>query len=232
MVYMANDIVDPYYEWPMNSDTFDDFIKLKYGTSEDALRRVKYYRVNWYSDESELSVDAYNVIGDLQKYWEPVYMENDKLVHYKRKPIETIVNTNYNMQFNLQTMTEAFVDEVIVKVLRSGHKIGEGEVVYSNTSSVILKNISATAGDFADGDIIVSYASGKQATISGTPFEVGPLDDNGDVIRSVPLSDAAYWEPVTCYMYEYERNLDLSDIKLINSSLYNTVTRQLKDDLK
>lgn len=31
LVYMANQIVDPYYEWPMDEETFNNYLIAKYG---------------------------------------------------------------------------------------------------------------------------------------------------------------------------------------------------------
>ena len=30
LVYMANNIIDPYYEWPMDTQTFNDYLVAKY----------------------------------------------------------------------------------------------------------------------------------------------------------------------------------------------------------
>jgi len=30
LVYMANNIIDPYYEWPMDAQTFNDYLVAKY----------------------------------------------------------------------------------------------------------------------------------------------------------------------------------------------------------
>jgi len=37
LVYMSNDIVDPYYGWPLDQRNFDAFIVGKYGSYEDAI---------------------------------------------------------------------------------------------------------------------------------------------------------------------------------------------------
>lgn len=44
IIYMCNDIVDPYYEWPLSNLDFDRYIKDKYGSVEAALQQIAYYK--------------------------------------------------------------------------------------------------------------------------------------------------------------------------------------------
>lgn len=46
LVYMANQIIDPYYEWPMDEETFNQYLIAKYGevsgqTGEDVVDWTK-----------------------------------------------------------------------------------------------------------------------------------------------------------------------------------------------
>jgi hypothetical protein len=43
LVYMANDIVDPYYDWPLTQAEFKDFIVKKYGSAEAAQGTLLYW---------------------------------------------------------------------------------------------------------------------------------------------------------------------------------------------
>lgn len=43
LVYMANDIVDPYYDWPMNQSEFKSYIVKKYGDAQTALSTILYW---------------------------------------------------------------------------------------------------------------------------------------------------------------------------------------------
>lgn len=44
LVYMANEIVDPVYDWFMNDTKFEQFIVKKYGTVAAAQANIKYYK--------------------------------------------------------------------------------------------------------------------------------------------------------------------------------------------
>lgn len=44
VIYMANDIIDPYYDWPLSNLEFDRFIINKYGSIEEAKQTIAYYK--------------------------------------------------------------------------------------------------------------------------------------------------------------------------------------------
>ena len=44
LIFLANNIVDPYYGWPLSQNTFQDFIISKYGTIANAKSTIKHYR--------------------------------------------------------------------------------------------------------------------------------------------------------------------------------------------
>jgi len=46
LIYLANGITDPYYEWPLNQNQFNDFLISKYGTVEAAQAKILHYKHN------------------------------------------------------------------------------------------------------------------------------------------------------------------------------------------
>jgi hypothetical protein len=46
IVYFSNSIVDPYFEWPMDSFQFQEFIIKKYGSIPAAIEEIVYYVYN------------------------------------------------------------------------------------------------------------------------------------------------------------------------------------------
>lgn len=44
VIYMVNNIVDPYYEWPLNTVEFERYIIDKYGSIAEAKETVEYYK--------------------------------------------------------------------------------------------------------------------------------------------------------------------------------------------
>lgn len=55
VIYMVNDIVDPYYEWPLNTLEFEKYIINKYGSLAQAKQKVSYYKklpVDYYVNDT------------------------------------------------------------------------------------------------------------------------------------------------------------------------------------
>ena len=44
LIFLANNIVDPYYGWPLTQNAFHDFIISKYGSIATAKTTIKHYR--------------------------------------------------------------------------------------------------------------------------------------------------------------------------------------------
>ena len=44
LIFLANNIVDPYYDWPLTQEQFKDFIIDKYGSVETAKNTIKHYK--------------------------------------------------------------------------------------------------------------------------------------------------------------------------------------------
>ena len=44
LVFIANDIVDPYYQWPLSNSQFDAHMAEKYGTLETARAKIIHYK--------------------------------------------------------------------------------------------------------------------------------------------------------------------------------------------
>jgi hypothetical protein len=51
LIFIANDIVDPYYDWPLDQEVFDQFIIKKYGSIAESMNLANgsYYRNPNYS---------------------------------------------------------------------------------------------------------------------------------------------------------------------------------------
>lgn len=51
VIYFTNDIIDPYYDWPLSSYNFDEYIAKKYGSIQIAKSTTAYYK--------KLAIDYY-----------------------------------------------------------------------------------------------------------------------------------------------------------------------------
>ena len=224
LVYYGNKVVDPYYDWNLPDDDFNNFITAKYGSVEYAQKKVAFYRTNWYNDDRQISPSLFNntILGVEQKYWERKYNEEIGIIlYYYRKPMAVMMNT-----YKIITLETTNVGTLsagdLVDVRRNSIDVGTAEVLVSNTSSVTVKNIYLTAGDIAAGDIIrhdsnTSIVYTVASTIS--------------TVVNIPDSEYAYWEPVSYYDMENEKNTEKKTIKLVDNKLSMIVSEALSDAL-
>lgn len=82
--WFSNSVFDPYYEFPMDQETFDTYIAKKYGDFETAVTTVHHYTYHQtqvvgedpntsYTDGYEMSPTTYLFMSNVQKsYWKPV----------------------------------------------------------------------------------------------------------------------------------------------------------------
>lgn len=84
IVWMSNDIIDPYYEWPLTTDQFDSYIKKKYGNFETAVETIRHYVYKdtvdegldpnqHYTPDYQMTPETYSFMTTIEKsYWKPV----------------------------------------------------------------------------------------------------------------------------------------------------------------
>jgi hypothetical protein len=84
LVWLSNDILDPYFGWVLSRNDFDDYIVSKYGSFENCLETIVHYVYNDtvdpednerdYRANYEMTVETYGFLSTLDKsFWKPVY---------------------------------------------------------------------------------------------------------------------------------------------------------------
>jgi hypothetical protein len=73
MIYLTNNIVDPYYDYYKSTNDFKNYIDRKYGSTTNARSITKFYRTNWHDDERLITVQQYEPSKVLEtktsKHW-------------------------------------------------------------------------------------------------------------------------------------------------------------------
>lgn len=140
LLYITNNVTDPYYEWYLDQDEFREFIAKKYGSIELAQSKIKYYRSNWENGDT-MSISEYDALpAQLYRFWEPQYGVNGNVVSYARKKEDTIINTN-NLRAYTVSNTNFIKDEVCYINFDTFNQ-GRGQVVYANNNLLILQHTS------------------------------------------------------------------------------------------
>lgn len=227
LVYHANKIIDPYHDWYLDQQTFDDFIVKKYGSLQSAIEKILYFRNNWYTQTETISASVYETLTDgVQKYYEPVPI-NDVQVgnpnEYKRREVDWRVQTNYIVNYSVANGA-GFTHDEIVRVSFNANTTGTGQVVFSNSSIVTLQHI---VGNAIGGTISVS--SFLKGTESGANTALTAVNV---VANNIPAAEVTFWSPVSYYDYENEINERNRSIMVLDSTYTSLVSRELKNLLR
>lgn len=218
IVYLSNQIIDPYFQWHLTTEQFREFIVSKYGSVEAAQTKIAFYRNNWYADDSMLSPAAYSALSSsLKKYWNPIIGYAGNIGSYERKRIDTIVETNKVVEVTLNSVTSISVgDKVYQKT--SGTVTGTGFVQAIKTSSIVVNHIT---GSFATTTGSVGALTDLNSTYSKTVSEATTI------ATPIDSDEMSYWEAIDWYTYENEINESRKTIRLLDKQYLNAVEDQM-----
>lgn len=218
LVLITNSIVDPYYEWPLSTKEFSDFITNKYGSIANAQEQVAFYRTNWYSDDSMLSVAAFNALSTaLKKYWQPIVGYNGAIGSYERKKEDLVLDTNKTVSLTLNNTTSLTIGQKVIQKT-SGTITASGYIRAITSTSVTLNHIT---GAFAVTTGAVGSLTDTGSTVSKS------VSDATVIYNGIPVAEAAYWEQVSMYDYENELNESRKIIKLLDRQYLDIVEDQM-----
>ena len=221
VIYMANDIIDPLYDWPLTSEELDKFIVQKYQSLTQAKEKVLFWRVNWYEDETILTPAGYNALPSYaKKYFTPRFGSTESIVAYERSPLELMVDTNKLQRLTVTSSAGFVVGENIIQ-RTSGITTASAAIKgISNTTTIDIFNIN---GVFANtqgsvGNIVKQFGTTNTALSSITTLAT-----------PIPANEAVYWTYVSAYDYENEVNEQKRHIKLIDKSYIDQIEKELDE---
>lgn len=221
IVYMANNIIDPLYDWPLSSAEFHKFIINKYTSIENAKEKISFWRVNWYEDETMLTPSGYAALPSYaKKYFAPQLGATGNVVAYERAELDSSVDTNKIQAVTVASSNNFAVGE-IVNQKTSGNITATATVKsISNTTSMIVHHV---VGAFANttGSVgnLIGQTTQTSSALSGTTTLATPI----------PANEAIYWTYVSYYDYENELNEQKRHIKLIDKSYIDQIEKELND---
>jgi len=220
LLYISNDIIDPYYDWYLSSEELEELVEKKYDSLTDAKLKVKHYRNNWENQE-EISISGYNALNEEQQtYWEPVY-KNNVVYSYKRKQEDWIASTNKIVSYTVSNTS--FVEDELCDIVFNTGVTGRGQVVQSSNNNVYIKSVT---GNFNDEVTANSYIYGRESTVNTAFTEVSVTSQ---VISS---NVESYYIPITYFDYEYEKNEFNRTIRVIDSEYKFLAVENLRDLLE
>ena len=214
IIYLANDIVDPYYDWPLAPTQFEEYIKSKYGSQNEAQSKISHFRVNYASDDTILSPSTYNALtGSLKKYFTPVYNQTGTVMSYVRKEQDLFLETNKTVSIVVAN-TASFV---------------LGERITSGSNSATITSISNSTLLIVD-KVVGSLAS---TTITGIDSDTSTSTTTETTLsQPIPSVEVPYWEAVSCYDNESDINDSKRHIRLLDKAYVGKVEKQMRELLK
>lgn len=259
LLYLTNDVIDPYYDWYIPDNEFKDFIVKKYKSLELAQQKIKFYRNNW-EQNNIISISEFNALpASLIRYWEPQYTVNGSVLNYMRKKEDIIVNTN-NIRSYAVNNNVLFINDEIVKIKFNSHE-GRGQVLSaipgteiipeldysylsennkkywepnpSDTRFYIQKqiiNLQHTSGvTLANSTVLINNQSYLYGQESGTNAIFSAARSSAN--NFLP-EEEVYYSPVTYYDYENEKNEYNKNIQVFDKPYAKGAAKSLKDLLK
>jgi len=220
MIYLVNEIYDPYFEWPMFGITFDNFIVEKFGSIQEAKNRIKYWRVEWTSDESQLLEGNFDSLpASKKKYWVPFIGFNNRINYYERKKVDWIATTNKTVTITTTSNT----DDIALgeRVSLASNTQVNGVLTFVSNNSIVLSHVNYT---FPLGANLVSNTSKVSITTSSVV--------NNSIVNTISAEEQEYWQPVTEYQYYQELNDQRKEIRLVDKQYAGALDAILTDLLR
>jgi hypothetical protein len=215
MVYVSMDIIDPYYQYPLNDNDFNNYIVDKYGTVANAQAHVDYWEINWSDDDGKLSVSGYNSLPDpLKKYYNANFGIGASVLSYSRRNVDWLTVTNMIVTYNIAS-NSAFQEDEIVTVYQGNTAIGNAEVTWSNTSVVVVQNVFGNT-------------PASNATLKGTTSNVtATITQRNYTSNCIAVDERIYWEPVSFWDHELSKHQQRKYISLIDSKYTTEMENEL-----
>lgn len=225
LIYLTNQIIDPYYGWYLTDAQFNSLINNKYGSAQIAQRSIAYYVNNWFNDDTQLSVATYNNTLDLRwrKYYDPVWGPKQSILSYKRKQIDTCIQTNRILYYKIATISGTFANNEPVDFTNGGGAVGQGMIVSTNSTYLTIQSV---ANDWVANSSVTKTIVGLKSGASAT----SNLYSNG-LINIIP-EEQVFYSPITYYDLEVEENEKKKNINLIGAGFQGLVSQQVKAKLQ
>lgn len=222
VLYLNNKVTDPYYDYYAAEEDIKRAIVAKYGSTEAAQRKIVHYRNNWAIDDGTIDVDVYEGLsGKLKKYYKPNINLNNQIMNYSRLQEDWTRSTNRIVELTLDSQYISYysVDDIITQST-SGAKATVKQI---DTNKNIL-TVQHVTGEFTTSVAITDINYGPQETY---------LDTDGEtktryLWQIISDEEASFWEAVTAYDYEMEKNVLKRYINIIKADYITDIDKLLQ----
>lgn len=225
MIYLTNNIVDPYYGWHLRQDDYLNYINQQYGSYANAAQYILYWRTAWPIDNSKTFPAAYinTVPATWKKYYKPNYGADHKIISYSEQFLDWRMNTNAIEQWDIEMESgnTAYNAGDLLNFTTSGGSVGTTQIISANTTQMLVQNTlqyttqPITVSDFTSNTL-------PNATVLDTKV----------LQQNIGLDELVFWEPVTALMLENENNAYKRFIDVLEpanaSKAYTSIVKALQ----
>jgi hypothetical protein len=213
MIYLTNNIVDPYYDYYRPAEDFKSYMLSKYGSNSNARSITLFYRLNWHEDERLITVQQYesltaNETANARKYWKPKITNTGAVIGYERIKEDWTVSTNKVLSLTLT-------------VSPAGFQVGDR---VSQTSTGAFATIDYI--DLENKLLTVKHVSGSFAVNEAEGIKEITL-----ISQNIPEDEAQYWYAVNAYDDEQETNELKRNVVVLKSSYLAETEKQFIQQL-
>lgn len=210
MIYLTNNIVDPYYDYYLSTDAFKSHIESKYGSVTNARLKIKFYRNSWHNDDRLITPAQYEGLlcdetTNLRKYWKPKLANTGAVLGYERVKEDWMVSTNKIVQITLTSAVSASNFDVGDRIYQSSTAaFAEVDFVDTATNTLTVKHVGG------------AFAVNTEEGISAVNL----------IRQNITDAEAEYWYAVNAYEDEEETNSLKRNVTVIKSSYLAEVEKQ------
>jgi hypothetical protein len=213
MIYLTNNIVDPYYDYYKSAEDFKSYMETKYGSNSNARSITLFYRLNWHEDERTITVQQYESLvadetANARKYWKPKLTNTGAVIGYERIKEDWTVSTNKVLSLSLTVSPSGFA---------VGDRVTQTSTeAYATVDYIDLENNTLTV-KHVNGTFTVNEAEGiKEITL---------------ISQNIPEAETEYWYAVNAYEDEKETNELKRNVFVLKSSYLAETEKQFIQQL-
>jgi hypothetical protein len=225
LIYVTNNIIDPYYGWHMNEGEFTSFIEKKYGSIDAANRKIRHYEstnvgASWISPGD---FDALPL--NLRRFWQ---IETDRLgepLRYVRRPETLTVSTNAVRRYELDVYANTYSQDEVVSIVLDTGLYGEGQVSGRVANTLFVQHVSGvTSGNTLPNG--ASCVRGIESGANGRPLSATT------VAQTIPTDETEYFTPISYLEYETKLNESRRMIRVLDSRLAYDAYKKIGESLR
>lgn len=222
LIYMTNDIQDPYHQVPLSSDDFEKTIRIKYGSVEKALKKTFVYRNNYYGTDESITEGAYEALpASRKKYWDPI-IGRFGVMGYERAKRDIYSSTNRIISFSFAT--DASTPFTVGETVTADKDLATATVASCNTTYVTLKHVEGSWESYSSDFNVTGDESGEIISFSTDTYEL--------LQHVIPEEEQIYFSKYSFYDYESDQNELKRQIYVIEADYADDVNKQLDNLMK